>query len=380
MTSVFIEPCDVVFFRDDLPFGAPGNQLSRCQFPPRPSVVAGALRSKVLAERLDHLGDFATDRDVPEAVRAEIGGPGPDGLAPGTFRLGALHLGRRSDGVESAHYKPGRDLAAPGKGGPPDGRLRIVRPAAAGVVPGQSSLGSLAPVAAVLGFESVSGWLPAEEHLRYLAGSPPAGGVVREADVLDREFRVGVGLDPARRTTDEGQLFSSQGVLLRPGWGFVAAVDGCSLLPTRGLIRLGGDGRMARLSPWTAPEPDWTPVREAIARSGRFRWVLQTPAIFQHGWRPRDVREAGGGRLVYERDGLRARLMSAAVDHPELAGGWDLLRGRRKPFRRMVPAGSVFWWEIESGSPDEVWQRFHGRSVSDERGHEGFGLVHLGGW
>jgi CRISPR-associated protein Cmr3 len=46
----------------------------------------------------------------------------------------------------------------------------------------------------------------------------------------------------------------------------------------------------------------------------------------------------------------------------------------------MVPAGSVFWFEIVEGKAEAAWESIHDRSVSDERANEGFGLVHLGGW
>ena len=136
---------------------------------------------------------------------------------------------------------------------------------------------------------------------------------------------------------------------------------------------------MARLSPWEVKEPDWKPVRDLVARLGRFRWVLQTPAIFGKGWLPEAVEDIDGA-LIYRAVGFAARLVSASVGTPELAGGWDLVQGRPKGFRRMVPAGSMYWFEVVEGDPETAWEAFHERSVSDERANEGFGLVHVGGW
>lgn len=385
MTSVFIEPCDIVFFRDDLPFGAAGSQVGRCQFPPRPSVIAGALRTKVLASQGVDFDAFRAGQELSEAVRREIGhGEAAAGdrhrLSEGTFRLVGLYLGRRRDGADVACYRAGRDLVVPGKkSGGPAGGPRVLSPAAGAWVPGSSSLDGLAPLAIVPGFEPASGWLEVSDYLRYLAGEAPAGRVVGTGEVLDWDHRVGIALDVAARTVDEGRLFSSRGAVLRDGWGFVAEVGGCSLLPASGLIRLGGDGRMARLSPWTPPVIDWSPIRAAVSRSARFRLVLQTPAIFWRGWRPGVLHEEGGA-LVLERGGLRARLVAAAVGAPELAGGWDLVRRGPKPFRLMAPAGSVYWFELASGSAEDAWDELHGTCISDERSNEGFGLVHVGGW
>jgi CRISPR-associated protein Cmr3 len=381
MKTVFIEPCDVVFFRDDLPFGAQGTQVGRCQFPPRPSVVAGALRSKVLASEPVDLGAFGDGGGVPDQVAFEIGRVLERTLQPGTFSLVALHLGRSGpQGSRTDYFRVGRDLVAPGKKGEGGGPPQILRPSGDERIPGPSSLGRLAPLAVAPGLEPVGGWLDGPTYIRYLAGEALEAMPVTQSVILDWDFRVGIGLDPGRRTVDEGRLFSSRGALVKPGWGFVAGVEGCSLLPTQGLIRLGGDGRMARLSEWAALALDWSSARRAVTAAGRFRWVLQTPAIFERGWLPASMREEGEWGWIYERDGLTARLVSAAITGPELAGGWDLVRRGPKPFRHMVPAGSVYWFQIERGSGEEAWQAFHGRSVSDERANEGFGLVHLGGW
>jgi CRISPR-associated protein Cmr3 len=381
MTSVFIEPCDVVFFRDDLPFGVRGTQVGRCQFLPRPSVIAGALRTRVLASQGVDFDGFRQGADLPEAIAREIGHVRNRALEVGTFRLAGLYLGERNgDGGDVAYFRVGRDLVGPGKKGDGKGRRpRLLRPAPEDWMPGPSSLGGLRPLAITPGLEPVGGWLDAVSFVRYLAGDPPETTSLEESGILDWDHRVGIGLDPEARTVDEGRLFSSQGAVMRAGWGFVADVEGCSLLPTAGLVRLGGDGRMARLSRWAGAAPDWSAPREAVIRSRRFRWVLQTPAIFSGGWLPRSLREAAD-RWFIERDGFRARLVSVAIAAPELAGGWDLIRRGPKPFRRMVPAGSVYWFDIETGSGEAAWALFHGQSVSDEKAQEGFGLVHLGGW
>lgn len=407
MTSVFIEPCDIVFFRDDLPFGAAGSQVGRCQFPPRPSVIAGALRTKVLASQAIDFDAFRAGQDLPEAVQREIGqGEAAAGdrhrLRDGTFRLSGLHLGRRRNGSDVACYRAGRDLVAPGKksavpagddqaargpvataragearAGRGDG-MRLLSPATPPRIPGSSSVSGFIPLGVRPGFEPASGWLEASDYLKYLAGEAPSGRVMGTDEILGWDHRVGIALDVTSRTVDEGRLFSSRGAVVRDGWGFVAEVDGCSVLPTTGLVRLGGDGRMARLSPWTPAAIDWAPVRAAVSRSTGFRLVLQTPAIFDAGWRPGALR-AEDGAWILQRGRIRARLVAAAVGAPELAGGWDLVRRGPKPFRLMAPAGSVYWFELTSGSPDDAWDELHGSSISDERSNEGFGLVHVGG-
>lgn len=383
MTRVWLEPCDIVFFRDDLPFGVEGSQIARCQFPPRPSVIAGALRTKVLSSEGVDFDGFRSGEGVPPLVRAEIGsGRGRDGeVAPGSFRLTMLALGhRKPSGEAGAYFRIGRDLVMEEKAARAVSRpVGMLAPAMASRLPGRSSLGGLTPLAVTLGYGPRGGWLEGAGYVAYLQGRSDLPLPLSESSVVEREFRVGIGLAWTTRTVDEGRLYSGQGVVMKPGWGFVVGVEGCTLVPTTGLVRLGGDGRMARLAPWDAADPDWSPVRDQVASSGRFRWVLQTPAIFRKGWLPDAIEETTEG-LAYRGGSFRARLVSAAVGAPELAGGWDLVRGGPKPFRQMAPAGSVYWFEVIDGDREAPWLELHGQSVSDERAQEGFGLVHVGGW
>ncbi|MCZ7627148.1 MAG: hypothetical protein M5R38_16515, partial [Candidatus Methylomirabilis sp.] len=71
--------------------------------------------------------------------------------------------------------------------------------------------------------------------------------------------------------------------------GFVLSVAGADgLVPKDDLVRLGGDGRGARMETamvsW--PEPDW----HRIAKERRFRLVLTTPGLFDGGWQPSGIR------------------------------------------------------------------------------------------
>jgi CRISPR-associated protein Cmr3 len=167
MMRVFIEPCDIVFFRDDLPFGVDGSQFGRCQFPPRPSVIAGALRTKVLASQGIDFDAFRRGDEIAQTVRTEIGHGTAVGdrhaLSEGTFRLVALHLGHRSDGIDHACYRVGRDLVVAGKkavsASTGSESPRLLSPATAGWVSGPSSLNGLAPLAIVPGAEPANGWL-----------------------------------------------------------------------------------------------------------------------------------------------------------------------------------------------------------------------------
>lgn len=73
---------------------------------------------------------------------------------------------------------------------------------------------------------------------------------------------------------------------------------------------------------------------------------------------------------------------------PAVVGGWDLAAGRPKPTRRAVPAGSVYFFELEDGDVDALFDRYFGQSICREDdattlnddGKQGLGLAYLGAW
>ena len=99
MTSVFIEPLDVLVLRANKLFGDPGS-YGESLVPPWPSVAAGAIRSAVLAREGDA---FAFARG--EWSHPALGTPSE----PGPFTVTAFHLARRGDRVEPL-FEPPADI------------------------------------------------------------------------------------------------------------------------------------------------------------------------------------------------------------------------------------------------------------------------------
>ena len=90
--SRFIEPLDVLFLRGNQLFGEPGS-YGEALMPPWPSVAAGALRTRILADDSVDMAAFAAGR----AAHPQLGTP----QAPGGFVLQGFQVARTtSAGVE----------------------------------------------------------------------------------------------------------------------------------------------------------------------------------------------------------------------------------------------------------------------------------------
>lgn len=343
-THRFIEPLDVLFLRGNKLFGDPGS-YGESLVPPWPSVVAGALRSRMLADDGIDLAAFAQGR----IVHPLLGTP----QAPGDFAVTAFDVARRlPDGtVQTLHPVPA-DLVL-GEGATPDSpAVRRIQPAT--------------PVAGLLSSAPLTQWpvLPQNDRAKpvggrwltqvgwsaYLAGRMPgADQFVATGALWQLDARVGVGLDTETRRAADGQLFTVQAVAFRPGIGFLASVQGAQP-PQVGLLRLGGDGRGAALDTAKAYrpcQPDWA----ALVRARRCRLVLTTPGLFAQGW------ALPGFDEVTQRvhlPGLSARLVCAAVPRAETVSGWDLAQQRPKPAQRVAPAGSVYWLDDLDATPEAL--------------------------
>lgn len=371
----FLEPLDVLFLRGNKLFGDPGSH-GESLVPPWPSVAAGALRSRMLADAGVDLAAFA---------RGEVEHPAlgtPD--RPGAFAVTAFHLARRgAEGAVELLFAPPADLVITEDAhGEPGARLLAPLPPAHAV----SSSAPL-PLLPVLGDAArrkpaAGYWLREAGWRRYLAGQVPAPAeFVKSSELWAFDHRVGVGLDAATRRAADGRLFSVQAVAMQAGVGFFVAIGGADA-PAGGSVRLGGDGRAAavlRLE-HTPPEPDYA----ALAEARRCRVVLTAPGLFASGWLPHGAGEPGDdGSIRFALHGVRGRLACAAVPRAETVSGWDLAHRQPKPAQRVAPAGSVYWLELDDGVSPEALRKLveaglWGEPCEDVSRHaEGFNRITL---
>lgn len=389
---LFLEPLDVLFFRGNRLFGDPGS-YGEAMIPPWPSVAAGALRSRMLADRR---AQWHGGRNEPLPEDPEIGGP----ERPGSFTVTAFHLARRGvDGAVEALLPPPADLVVT-EGGASTAAVLAMRPRALAEGIGSSFPFAMHPVLPQASRDKAGSgwWLAGAGWRRYLNGEAPcAEELVHQTRLWHTDERVGVGLDLDRRRASDGRLFTVQA--MAPVWrgaaglceqdvphdvGFLVSVSGAEP-PDRGLLRLGGDGRAVAIHPvgdFRLPNPDW----EAVVADGRCRLVLTAPGLFPDGWLPAGTCRASG-EMSFDLCGVRGRLVCAAVPRAGLVSGWDLARWRPKTALRAAPPGSVYWLELEPGVTIEALRSLADRGLwSDEdwernpRRAEGFNRVAVARW
>lgn len=149
---------------------------------------------------------------------------------------------------------------------------------------------------------------------------------------------------------------------------------------------LGGERRMVHWQRLQQSVSGWEcrqDVKSALATSEHVRMILATPAIFKGGWKPGWLTNGLEGEL----SGVKLKLVGVSNGRWKAVSGWSLQphketgRPGPKPIRRMVPAGSVYFFECEKGAAAKLadcWLQ----SVSDDpqAQRDGFGLATWGIW
>jgi CRISPR-associated protein Cmr3 len=396
-SSLFLEPLDVLFLRGNKLFGDPGS-FGEALVPPWPSVAAGAIRSRMLADAGIDVMTFSRG----DFCHPTLGTP----QKPGSFTVTAFHLARRlQDGRVELLMAPPADLViTAGAKGTPEPYSLIPQALFQGKT-GASSLEGTAPIlssaslpylpvlAQPLRRKPLSGyWLTQTGWTAYLTGKALSSKHLLHSRCLwSIDLRIGVGISDTTGSAAEGRLFSAQAVAFRKRFhsgtasqeetfdtGFVITVQGATP-PQKGLVRLGGDGRAAAIEPTTIPCP--APDPSVFVQNQRCRMVLTSPGIFAHGWLPTGAQPdtlRTDGAVRFELHGVSGWIVAAAVPRAETVSGWDLARRHPKPAQRAAAAGSVYWMELDSTTTAAALQELVERGLwkdpceDDTRRAEGF--------
>lgn len=372
MRQIRIDPCDVLFFRDCRPFSGGEQSVASVRFPPPPLPFAGALRSVMLETLGRDTGkskdDLLDDPDIVSLVGA------PDDPSPLSF-LGPFLIREKdeeqeiflpcpSDVLQVKHRKQYKTTYS------------MLVPEDKPVLPGVSvnEPGMILRSGEIEGdAESAQGiMLSSEKFVSCLLGDmdeSPDDGIISSADFFQKEQRTGIALEPDKRTTQQGMLYSADFVRLNNSGSeekfslamVVNTKDGHEIpLPEHGCLRLGGEGKHAFYRDYPYENQILSDVEDArseivdkILETSKFKLCLLSPAIFQKGWMPDSMDSQS---LTMTINNQIFRLKGAAVHKSMNIGGWDLKNRCPRPLFKAAPAGSVYFFEADEEVSEETAQ------------------------
>ncbi len=391
VTTLQLTARDPIVVRDGRPFGAgQGNRMRGLGWP-LPSVVAGSFRTALV--KANPSLDFAGD--MPQRLmKIEVAGVFPT--------------------VENELYFPApNDCVWDGDAR----RVHAVRPVDPGPNGCDFPASGLCPV--MLTEEQcktdfkpkpVPAWWPFGKLRDWLLGKPVTFNE-RFLNAALQETRDHVTLEADTGAAAEGQLFTTAGLNVTHLPRFGVDSDDKRLpfdkrfaditLSARVTVRdqafdhldrltwhpLGGERRLVH---WRQRDADlWkcpAAVKSALETATHVRMVLATPAIFKHGWRPGWLdADTLIGKLP--ESGPTLKLVGVSNGRWKAVSGWSLQplpetgRPGPKAIRRMVPAGSVYFFEVPRGEAVALADHWL-KPVSDDEQEcrDGFGLAVWGTW
>lgn len=348
MLTLAFYPVDTWFFRESRPMDSIGGTALGNQFPPSPTTLMGALRTRLG----DMIGlDWQQFAESPQQAPAWWG----NADHPGNLTLAGPWLM-----LDNKHYYPAPAhllRQASGKG--------YISLAPGSAV--QSDLGCVRlpalPPQTAPGLKPLEGhWIEQQDLQRLLQGYPVSASVktVTLDDLFDNEYRLGIALEPAARRVIDGQLYQTRHLRPRQELAVVVNLGGLdpeqeqqlrASLTAQPLLRLGGEGRMAEVR-ILSPQP----ASKAVAptsKSARVMAIAMTDIpITADEWPlpgfTRTTNEQGLDTWQGELAGQSMELVSMASARVKRQGGWDLARHQPRPVRSLLPAGTVFFFNQHS--------------------------------
>jgi len=375
--KIFLEPQESLHFRNGRPFNAGEVGYAETIFPPTPETLQGVVRA-LIASHWDSTRSLAEVFQEGSDLVKLIG----NNRSYGRFRITDIALARRiGNNIESLYPVPAHILIEE-----KTNNLFLLRPDRLA-----NTISNMPPQMQYLvvqgkprnKLDNASGWLTENDLSIALNANTDADlediTLVKESDVFEREFRVGIGIDTSRKAVEEGLLYSTQMIRMKKeyeyhpnekSYGFLIkmhiaqenALDEAkddtqhiyTVLSKEGWATMGGERRAVRFKAYDTGSPP-------VSTNGNLLY-LATPAVFSNGWKP---------------DNLPADPVAAAVPRYQPIGGWKLEPsnsggGQNKEMSRCVPAGSVYFFDNEIAIPPGIG--------SGNTTQIGYGITRTGVW
>ena len=362
-----IDALDTLFFRDGKPFERGEEAWADGLFPPYPSVIYGALRSAYFSEHPSELGKANSEGDPTRDFRITNFYLAVDDQPYYPLPLDLVKIKGAKKGDFPIPLAPKKDEEV----------------LSSCLTPELLYYQGTEPVEAI-----EDGLLAIYELTNYLEGKTGQLTYQPISDFLTAEPKVGISRKSTTHNADEGMLYRV-GMMRFSGKkkfkknpqtiSLVVAFEGPNIA-RRGFLRLGGEGKAAVYKQTTE-----VPVStdNFVLKDNRFKLLFITPAIFDNGWLPSWI---GKNSLTGNKNGVSLKLITAALGKFQSVGGFDMVKKQPKPMYRAVPAGSVYYFEVQDAAnqTEEISQAlikaFHGKPLSDsgEMRKQGFGIGLLG--
>jgi CRISPR-associated protein Cmr3 len=343
-----ISALDTLFFRDGKPFEMGDDTWANGIFPPLPSVFYGALRSAYASE---HKTNFS---DIESETKSLL--------------------------IKKIYLAIGNDLFFPMpldyvelKGKENEGKVKHLN-----IVESNQFTSSYNLPYASFSKDEVKqineGIFDKDQFEYYIQGDFSDCKVQKYTTFSTTENKIGIGREDTTHIAKDSKIYrvamrrmeNKEGKKLK----FVIEYEFEDKEETKQniseFVRIGGEGKAAKINSFNvnsfeSPQP-----------TKYFKILLLTPAIFDNGDTP-------NYKTFFDKEKYNVELINAIVGKPFRVGGFDIKNKQPKEMKTAVPAGSVYYFKINTDKTAlDIYNDLKDiHSISEYKKKEGFGLYQI---
>ncbi len=362
-----IAPLDTLFFRDGKPFSMGKETWADGIFPPSPSTIYGALRSKYFSENIEKFQELEKNKKLDKEgdptkkltiknyvleIENNLFFPLPLDLIEKKYKHVNPKIRQQIKRTETREKRY---------------EIEQLKP----IYIDNDQVTNLKTEVLLTHNEEVEsidrGYYKLSNLKSYLIDKNIAK-CKKLADFLTNEPKVGIKRNYQTHTSSEGNLYRI-GMQRLKNIKIVVRFENLDI-PEKGILKLGGESKPVHYRVIDQPEIQLPEIDRF------FKLYISTPAIFDKGWLPSWIDEENlEGKLPHTN--IKVKLLTAVVGKYINIGGFDIKNRKPKTMYKAVPAGSVYYFKILEGDPIEL-NKIQETSISDKRKEEGFGISYIG--
>jgi len=347
--TIRLKALDTLFFKDGKPFDKGEETWANGIFPPYPSVIYGSLRSLYYILHPSEIGNENTVNDKTL-----------------NLQINDIKVRNAIDYFYPCPYDVVKKKAD--KSGKP-----LLLTLANGLKNTSSNLPAY--LSSNIKVEPIEGFLIGDNfEEEYLKGHQPKR-YRNLKEFISAEPKVGIGRDNITGITQEGLLYRVG--MIRPKKIEIEIdfhlKDWVLDKESKGFMKIGAEGKSCAYEVVSSLEEA---TNAQLKLEGNiFKVCFVTPTILKRGWLPDFLDDDLEG---YWQDlGLKVKLLTVAMDKPKYIGGFDMKAKRPKPMTRMLPAGTVLYFEILDEKREFILPRKIKLIDDANKAKEGFGIAYL---
>ncbi len=165
------------------------------------------------------------------------------------------------------------------------------------------------------------------------------------------ESKIGIARDNKTAITEESNLYRV-GMLRFSDLKFLVTIKGLTF-ESSGILKIGGENKVAKYSVLNPLQTSKYKDFKINLRTKEFKLIFTTPTFFKNGYLPEWIDNKAHKAQI---GNYEFTLKNAIIGKPLNIGGFDMLERKPKPMLKLIPAGSILYFETkEELDPYEIF-------------------------